>query len=75
MTLSARKKSRDIVVSVDTVNLDNGTWLLWEDRRRVLARDRDADRVRVSARGAQGWVAEAALGGATLLELHLSDVG
>lgn len=52
---------------------DKRLHLLWGDRVRVLARD--GDWVKVAARGAEGYVKAAELGGASLLEVYFIDVG
>lgn len=73
MTQPARARWWDDVVSVDTVKLNDWTWLLWGDRVRVL--QSDGDRVRVSARGGIGWIDADKLGGEPLLEVYFIDVG
>lgn len=75
MALPAREKWWNDVVRVDTVKLNDWTHLLWGDRVRVLERDPDTGRVKVSARGTEGWVPAEVLGGEPLLELYLIDVG
>jgi beta-lactamase superfamily II metal-dependent hydrolase len=47
--------------------------LLWGDRVKVLGKE--GSRIKVRARGREGWVAESALGGNPLLELYFIDVG
>lgn len=75
MTRPARSKWWDDVVSVDSAKLNDWTHLLWGDRVRILDRDPVAGRVKASARGTEGWISEAALGGKPLLELYFIDVG
>lgn len=47
--------------------------LLWGDRVTVLGKE--GSRVKVRARGREGWVSDSALGGDPLLELYFIDVG
>lgn len=63
------------VVSVDSVRLNDFTYLLWGDRVKVLEEDPQTDRVRVHARGTTGWIDRSDLGGEPLLELYFIDVG
>lgn len=51
----------------------SGVHLLWGDRVRTLAQDGAWTQLR--ARGATGWVPTDALGGPSLLEVYLIDVG
>lgn len=75
MPLPAKSKWWHDVVSVDSVKLNNNTYLLWGDRVRVLDKDDETHRVRVFARGTTGWLPQDALGGEPLLELYIIDVG
>ena len=67
MTQPARAKWWNDVVSVDSVKLNDYTYLLWGDRVRVLDKDDATGRVHVFARGTTGWLPENALGGEPLL--------
>ncbi len=49
--------------------------LLWGDRVEVLSEADEEGRIRVRARGHQGFVEQSALGGSSLLELYFIDVG
>lgn len=75
MTNPARAKWWHDVVSVDSVKLNDRTWLLWGDRVQILEQDLRTDRVKVFARGTTGWIDRDALGGEELLELYFIDVG
>jgi len=75
MAQPARNKWWNDVVSVDSVRLNDYTYLLWGDRVRVLDKDEETHKVHVFARGTTGWVPEAVLGGEPLLELYIIDVG
>lgn len=75
MALPAREKWWYDVVSVDSIELNDWTYLLWGDRVKVLDTDEDNHTVKVYARGGTGWIPESALGGEPLLELYFIDVG
>jgi len=75
MPKPARDQWWDDVVSVDSVKLNNSTYLLWGDRVQVLERDETKKQVKVFARSSRGWIPESALGGEPLLEVYFIDVG
>jgi hypothetical protein len=74
MAQPARAKWWDDVVSVDSIKLNDFTYLLWGDRVRRLGQP-SGGKVRVSARGSEGEIPTDALGGEPLLELYFVDVG
>ena len=73
MTDPARQRWWDRVVTDDSVELADGTHLLWGDRVRVISEDQDG--VLVSARGKQGRVRADQLGEEPVLEIYVIDVG
>lgn len=75
MPTPAREQWWDDVVSVDTLKLNDSTYLLWGDRVRVLSPPDANGQVRIAARGTEGLVDSNALGGEPLLELYFIDVG